>query len=151
VAYQKGYGMASLTEQKPITADTSFLLASVTKQFTAMAIMMLCEQGKLTYDDTVASFFPEFPAYAGKITVRHLLNHTAGFPEYDTLFGEAGMVSKSEYGIARKSRADSFEPTVHDVLKILAAQKEPRFAAGQKYEYSNSGYVLLALIVEKVS
>src|SRR5437016_6705 len=69
VAYQKGYGMASLTEQKPITADTSFLLASVTKQFTAMAIMMLCEQGKLTYDDTVASFFPEFPAYAGKITV----------------------------------------------------------------------------------
>ena len=149
--HSKGYGMASLGERRPITADTSFLLASVTKQFTAMAVMMLAEQGKLRYEDTLASFFPEFPAYAGKITVRHLLNHTAGFAEYDTLFEQAGTVRKADYGLPRKPRADAFEPTVFDVRKILAAQKVPRFAAGEKFEYSNSGYVLLALIVEKVS
>lgn len=151
VVHKKGYGMASLTKRQPIAADTSFLLASVTKQFTAMAIMILAEQGKLRYEDTLASFFPEFPAYANRITVRHLLNHTAGFPEYDDLFEQAGMVRKEDYGLPRKPRPDGFEPTVRDVLKILASQKAPRFAAGDKYEYSNSGYVLLALIVEKVS
>jgi len=151
VVHNKGYGTANLHERKPITPGTSFLLASVTKQFTAMAIMMLSEQGKLSYDDTLASFFPEFPAYARYITVRHLLNHTGGLREYDTLLVEAGLVRKSDYGIAKNLRADSFEPTVHDVLRILATQKEPLFAAGEKYEYSNSGYVLLALIVEKVS
>src|SRR5690242_17229394 len=151
VVHSKGYGMASLDRHRPITPGTSFLLASVTKQFTAMAIMILSEEGKLSYDDTLASFFPEFPAYARKITVRNLLNHTAGFPEYDTLLVEAGLVRKSDYGIARNLRADGFEPTVHDVLGILSAQKEPLFAAGEKYKYSNSGYVLLALIVEKVS
>jgi CubicO group peptidase (beta-lactamase class C family) len=151
IVHSKGYGMANLDEGRPITPGTSFLLASVTKQFTAMAIMILSEEGKLSYDDTLASFFPEFPAYARMITVRNLLNHTAGLPEYDTLLVEAGLVRKSDYGIARNVRADGFEPTVHDVLRILATQKEPRFAAGEKYAYTNSGYVLLALIVEKVS
>ena len=151
VVKSQGYGMANLEERRPITPSTSFLLASVTKQFTAMAVMILSEEGKLSYDDTLAGFFPEFPAYARKITVRNLLNHTVGLAEYDTLLVEAGLVRKSDYGIAREPLADRFEPTVHDVLRILTAQKEPRFAAGEKYAYSNSGYVLLALIVEKVS
>jgi CubicO group peptidase (beta-lactamase class C family) len=151
VMLSKGYGMASLAERRPITPGTSFLLASVTKQFTAMAIMLLSQAGKLSYEDTLASFFPEFPAYARKITVRNLLNHTAGLPEYDTLLVNSGLVHRSDYGIPGKPRADAFEPTVHDVLKLLAAEKTPRFTAGEKYEYSNSGYVLLALIVEKVS
>ena len=151
VVHAKGYGMASLANQTPITPDTSFLLASVTKQFTAMAIMMLAGQGKLKYDDTLASFFPQFPAYAKGITVRHLLNHTAGFPEYDRLFQDAAMVRKEDYGLPRRPARGGFEPTVQDVLKILAKQTEPRFAAGSKFEYSNSGYVLLALIVEKIS
>jgi CubicO group peptidase (beta-lactamase class C family) len=151
IVHAKGYGMASLANERRITPDTSFLLASVTKQFTAMAIMMLAEQGKLKYDDTLASFFPQFPAYARRITVRHLLNHTAGFPEYDELFQQAGMFRKEDFGLPRKPPGGGFEPTVHDVLQILAKQKEPRFPAGEKFEYSNSGYVLLALIVEKVS
>lgn len=135
VVHSKGYGMANLDERRPITPGTSFLLASVTKQFTAMAIMILSEEGKLSYDDTLASFFPEFPAYACRITVRTLLNHTAALPEYNTLLVEAGLVRKSDYGIARNLRTDGFEPTVHDVLRILATQKEPRFAAGAKYAY----------------
>jgi CubicO group peptidase (beta-lactamase class C family) len=136
IVHSRGYGMADLNEHRPITPGTSFLLASVTKQFTAMAVMILAEEGKLNYDDTLASFFPEFPAYALKITVRNLLNHTAGLPEYDTLLVKAGLVRKSDNGIARNLRADGFEPTVHDVLRILAAQKEPRFAAEEKYEYT---------------
>ena len=86
ILLKKGYGLANLETKQPIDPDTAFLLASVTKQFTAMAIMILAERGKLRYEDTLSSFFPEFPPYAQKVTIRHLLQHTAGFPEYDDLF-----------------------------------------------------------------
>ena len=150
VLLKKGYGLANLETKRPITPDTAFLLASVTKQFTAMAIMMLGERGMLKYEDPLSKFFPEFPPYAEKITVRHLLNHTAGFPEYDDLWVQSGRVDHN-WPRSSTTKPSSFEPTSKDVLKLLAQQNGLEFTPGQKWKYSNSGYVILAQIVEKVS
>jgi CubicO group peptidase (beta-lactamase class C family) len=150
VVLEKGYGLANLETQKPITPDTAFLLASVTKQFTAMAIMILAERRELNYEDPLGKFFPEFLPFAGEVTVRMLLNHTAGFPEYDELFLDRGLIDK-DWPRSSKSPRSAFEPTSKDALKLLADAKTLKFRPGEKYEYSNSGYVILAQIVEKVS
>ena len=89
VVHEKGYGLADIETRTPITTKTTFDLASVSKQFTAMAIIMLAERGKLSYGDALTKFFPEFASYAQKITVRHLLNHTSGLPDYMNVFRQA--------------------------------------------------------------
>lgn len=150
VLFKKGYGLANLEAKKPITSDTSFLLGSVTKQFTAMAVMMLAERGRIKYDDSLSKFFPEFPPYAEKVTIRQLLNHTAGFPEYDELWVKSGLVDR-DWPRSTATKPSSFEPTSKDALKLLSEQKELEFVPGQRWQYSNSGYVILAQIVEKVS
>jgi CubicO group peptidase (beta-lactamase class C family) len=147
---EKGYGLANLETRKQITPDTAFLLASVTKQFTAMAIMILAERRELRYDDPLGKFFPEFLPFARDVTVRMLLNHTAGFPEYDRLFWDRGLID-DDWPRSSKSPRSAFEPTSKDALKLLADAKTLSFRPGEKYEYSNSGYVILAQIVEKVS
>ncbi len=150
VLYEKGHGLADLRTKAPITPDTVFDLGSIGKQFTAMAIMMLAERGKLSYDDPLSKFFPQFPPYAQRITVRRLLNHTAGLTEYDQLFIRDGKIDRDyESSFGRVSW--EFEPTSKDTLSLLAQQKMLRFAPGDEWEYSNSGYVILAHIVEKVS
>src|SRR5262245_33092806 len=138
ILHEKGYGLANIATKTPITSTTTFDLASCSKQFTAMAIMMLAERGELSYDDPLTKFFPEFPAYASKITVRHLLNHTSGLPDY------MGVFRKGPAGI-------SAEPSSREALTMLTRIQEPLFAPGAKWEYSNSGYVVLAQIVEKAS
>ena len=138
VVHQKGYGLADVEAKTPITTSTTFDLASVSKQFTAMAIMMLAERGKLAYTDPLTKFFPEFPAYASKITVRHLLHHTSGLPDYMAVFRQRPA------GIGE-------EPTAREAIKMLAQIAEPRFAPGDKWEYSNSGYVVLGQIAEQAS
>jgi CubicO group peptidase (beta-lactamase class C family) len=150
VLLKKGYGLADLESRRPITSDSDFLLASVTKQFTAMAIMILQERKQLSFDDPLSKFFSEFPAYAQSITVRHLLNHLAGFPEYDDLFVATGKIDKN-WPRSSKSTRSEFEPTAKDALRLLEDVKTLRFEPGTKFEYSNSGYVILAQIVEKVS
>lgn len=138
IVHQRGYGLADVTKRRPITAQTTFDLASVSKQFTAMAIMMLVERGELSYDDTLATFFPALPAYARRITVRHLLTHTSGVPDYMTAFEE-------------KVAAVPPEPSSRDVITMIASRPEPEFVPGTRFGYSNSGYVLLAQIVEQVT
>lgn len=133
VIYERGFGKADIKRNIVFTPDSPTYLASLTKQFTAMAVMMLAEQHKLSYDDPLSKYFPEFPAYAAKITIRHLLNHTSGIPDYVGL------------GLERPGL------TNQDVLSSLIQQGSLRFPPGEKFEYSNSGYVLLALIVEKIS
>jgi len=86
IVYREGYGLADLETQRPITADTSFYLASIAKQFTAMAIMLLAEQGKLSFDDHLLTYFPQFPSWGAEITLRHMLHHTSGLPDYFALF-----------------------------------------------------------------
>src|SRR5262245_20167168 len=105
ILLKKGYGLANLENKKPIEPDTAFLLGSITKQFTAMAIMMLAERGNLRYENPLSKFLPEFPPYARQITIRHLLNHMAGFPEYDDLFSKAASSTKTIRGRRRLNQA----------------------------------------------
>src|SRR5258708_15968630 len=87
IVFEKGYGVRDLRTKIAIDAQTNFRLASFTKQFTAMAIMLLVHDGKLRYDRTLTEIFPEFPAYGKNVTVRNLLNHTGGLPDYEDLMG----------------------------------------------------------------
>jgi len=137
VLHSKGYGLANRETREAFRPDTPSLIGSVTKQFTAMAAMMLAERGKLAYDDPLAKFFPEFPPYARQITIRHLLNHTSGLPIFDEL-------TLPEHGVGK-------ETTAKDMLGVLARQQKLRFAPGAKFEYNNGGYVLLSHIIEKAS
>ena len=140
--HKKGYGRTSVEDGRIPDGETIFDLASLSKHFTATAIMMLAERGKLGYDDPLTTYFP-FPAYAQKITVRHLLHHTAGLPDYFALY-EADGDDTSRWGEGER-------PTSAGVVAALAQEPRPAFAAGKKFDYSNSGYVVLAEIVGKVS
>jgi CubicO group peptidase (beta-lactamase class C family) len=132
--FQRGYGVRDLRTFAQIDARTNFRLASFTKQFTARAIMLLVADGKLRYSDRLTDIFPEFPAYGQAITVRHLLTHTSGLPDYEDLMG---------------TRTDQIQDD--EVLVLLERQRAPKFAAGTSWSYSNSGYVVLGLIAAKVS
>src|ERR1035437_5809886 len=132
VVLAKGYGLANLEERIPCGTNTNFRLASVTKQFTAMAVMILAERKKLSLDERLTDFFPEFPAYGNPITLRHLLTHTSGVMDYEDVIPKGT-------GIPVLDR---------DVLRLLMQQDKTYFPPGTKYRYSNSAYALLALIVE---
>jgi CubicO group peptidase (beta-lactamase class C family) len=140
--FQRGYGVTDLRTLNRIDEHTNFRLASLTKQFTAMAIMLLVHDGKLRYEQSLTEIFPEFPAYGKSITIRHLLNHTSGLLDYEQL-----MVK--QYG----DLADDRIPQIKDagVLALLERVSTTSFPAGTKWRYSNSGYCLLAMVVEKVS
>lgn len=136
VIYQKGFGYANMDTKDPLKPKSVFRLASVSKQFTAMCIMMLAEQGKLNYDDDFQKYLPELK-YEG-VTIRHLLWHTSGMPGYLDFMSE--HYSDDEWYVN------------DDVIKIMAKHHPEReFEPGEKYEYSNTGYLLLASIVERVS
>jgi CubicO group peptidase (beta-lactamase class C family) len=138
--FQRAYGVRDLRSKLANDAQTNFRLASCTKQFTAMAVMLLVHDGKLKYQDRLTDVFPEFPAYGKAITVRHLLNHTSGLPDYETLMEGGASTWSAEHQI-----------TDEEVLKLLQSQKAGVFAPGTKWSYSNSGYVVLGLLVAKVS
>jgi CubicO group peptidase (beta-lactamase class C family) len=135
IIYRNALGRANFSTNVKLTPETPFCLASVTKPFTAMAIMMLAEQHKLQYDDRVSKYIPEFSPspVAGEITIRQLLTHTSGIPDFDDL------------GI--DDSALNAEKLVRALLSREAALGRP----GQRYRYSNPGYVLLAIIVKRVS
>ncbi len=128
----KGYGLANVEERIPCGTNTNFRLASVTKQFTAMAVMILAERGKLSFDERLTNFFPEFPAYGNQITLRHLLTHTSGLIDYEDVIPKGTEIPLLD----------------RDVLRLLMQQDKTYFPPGTKYRYSNSAYALLALIVE---
>ena len=135
VILRRAYGMADLERQVAATPETDYRLASVSKQFTAMAIMLLGRDGKIRYDQPVRDILPELPAAAQGVTVRHLLNHTSGLPDYEDLIPDTQTVQVSD----------------RDVLALLAHKDTLYFPPGSAYRYSNSGYVLLGLIVERAS
>jgi CubicO group peptidase (beta-lactamase class C family) len=135
--FQHGYGVTNLRTLRNIDSKTDFRLASFTKQFTALAVMLLVHDSKLRYDEPITDIFPDFPAYGRAITIRHLLTHTAGLPDYEDLMAPT-------YTATRQIQDD-------EVLALLEHPTAPKFAPGTKWAYSNSGYVLLGLIVAKVS
>jgi CubicO group peptidase (beta-lactamase class C family) len=138
ITYERGYGMASLEHDVPITPETVFYAGSVSKQFTAFAAALAMQKGRLSVDDAIRKWLPELPAYADGITVRHLLNHTSGLRDYNTLLSIAGRRGDEAYD----------NPTV---LRMTARQKGLNFAPGSEYLYSNTGYTLLATIVERAT
>jgi CubicO group peptidase (beta-lactamase class C family) len=141
MAYLGVRGVADLQGMRPIDGRTAFRLASVTKQFTAMAVMLLVRDGRLRYEDALTDLFPGFPDYGRGITVRHLLNHTSGLPDYEDLMPPADP----------KTPVEQAQIDDAGVLELLKGQTAGWFVPGALWRYSNSGYVLLGLIVEKVS
>jgi CubicO group peptidase (beta-lactamase class C family) len=113
-----------------------------------MAIMILAERHRLQFDDTLAKFCPEFPAYARTITIRNLLNHTAGLTQYDDILG---VKLDENYFRSSKSPPAAHELTAAEVLQILSRQEKLRFTPGDKFEYSDSAYVVLGQIVERLT
>jgi CubicO group peptidase (beta-lactamase class C family) len=144
ILFEKGYGLRDLRSLSKIDPQTNFRLASVTKQFTALAIMLLVHDGKLHYDDRLTDIFPGFPAYGKDIAIRNLLSHTSGLPEYEEL-----MEREERQGAARWSADHQIND--EEVLDLLKAEPMGLFAPGTRWQYSNSGYVVLGLIVAKVS
>ena len=143
-AFEQGYGVRDLRSKTKIDAQTNFRLASFTKQFTAMAIMLLVHDGKLRYDETLTEIFPDFPAYGKTITVRNLLNHTAGLPDYEDLMDTVEKAKGPTWTPEKQIQDD-------EVLELLKKEKSGKFAPGTSWSYSNSGYVMLGVIVAKVS
>lgn len=141
VAFAHGYGVTDLRTRRPIDGRTNFRLASLTKQFTAAAVMLLVGDGKLRYEDSLTGIFPDFPEYGRAITIRHLLTHTSGLPDYEDLMPPYDDATPVE------------EVQIKDieVLDLLKSQEAGMFVPGSRWAYSNSGYVLLGLVVEKVS
>jgi CubicO group peptidase (beta-lactamase class C family) len=140
----RGYGTTDVDHGSPIDARTNFRLASVSKQFTAMAIMLLVHDGRLTYATPLAEMLPGFPDYARQVTLRNLLNHTSGLPDYEAL------MDALERGGGRTYSADH-QIQDREVLTLLQQQQHLKFPPGTRWAYSNSGYVLLGLIVSTVS
>jgi CubicO group peptidase (beta-lactamase class C family) len=138
IVFQKGYGRASLEYDAPISAETIFHVASVSKQFTAMCILLLEQDRKLKIDDDVHRYLPELPDYGSPVTIRNLLQHTSGIRDQWQALGLAGW------------RLDDVI-TQKQILRILFRQKELNFPPGSRHLYSNGGYSLLAEIVARVS
>lgn len=135
VIIRRAYGMADLDRHVAATPQTDYRLASLSKQFTAMAVMLLVKDGKLRYDQPVRDLLPELPPSTAAVTVRHLLNHTSGLWDYEDLIPETRTAQLNDA----------------DVLALLAAKDSVYFPAGTQYRYSNSGYVLLGIMVARVA
>jgi CubicO group peptidase (beta-lactamase class C family) len=175
VVFERGYGVSDLRTRREIDGRTNFRLASVTKQFTAASVMLLVRDGKLRYEDNLTDIFPDFPEYGRAITVRQLLNHTSGLPDYEDLMPPVDPFADVKPRLSRRGRearlrvdpeqAPAFMPgsrgvdpslpveqiQIKDagVLELLKGQKAGKFPPGSRWAYSNSGYVVLGLVVEK--
>lgn len=135
--FRKAYGMANLELGVPLAPDSVFRLGSITKQFTAVAVLMLAEEGKLSLTDPITKFLPDYPTHGHVITVEHLLNHTSGIRSYTGIPGY--MSSRIRADLTTQELVDAFKSEPMD------------FAPGERWQYNNSGYVLLGAVIEKAS
>ncbi len=136
IIYKKAFGMANLELQVPMQVDHVFRIGSITKQFTAIAILQLMEQGKLNLQDEITKFIPDYPTQGNKITIEHLLTHTSGIQSYT---GMKDFIERIKLDLKPTEVIDHFK------------NQPMRFAPGTKWEYSNSGYFLLGYIIEKIT
>lgn len=138
IVFSKGYGISNMEYGIPIDTESIFHTASISKQFTAFAIMLLAEENKLSLDDDIREYIPEVPDFGETITLRHLANHTSGIRDQWSLLVMAGW------------RMDDVITTEH-ILKLVSQQKELNFKPGEQFLYSNTGFTLLAEVVSRVS
>jgi CubicO group peptidase (beta-lactamase class C family) len=134
--FRKAYGMADVARHVALTPETTMRLGSVTKQFTSTAILMLADEGKLSVSDDITTYLPDFPTHGKKITIEHLLTHTSGVANYTS---KPDFVTNNAKDVTLRELIDSFKNDPFD------------FEPGSAYRYSNSGYILLGAIIEKVS
>jgi CubicO group peptidase (beta-lactamase class C family) len=134
--FRKAYGLANLDKQLPMLADMALRIGSVTKQFTAVAVLMLAEQGKLKLDDEITTYLPDYPTQGERITLEHLLTHTSGIPNYSG---------------NREFLAERHLPATPEQMMRYFRNEPLDFKPGTRWAYSNSGYILLGAIIEKVS
>jgi CubicO group peptidase (beta-lactamase class C family) len=137
VLYEHGYGMANVELGVPITTETILAAASISKQFTAMSILLLAERGRLSIDDEVSKYIPDWIDHENHVTIRHLLTHTSGLREGFMLLGMAQQNPEENMNEA--------------VVRVLARQRGVNFAPGAEWQYNNGGYNLLGTIVKRVS
>jgi CubicO group peptidase (beta-lactamase class C family) len=138
IIYQRGYGMSNLEYDVPIVPRSIFHVASISKQFTALAMAMLAQQGKLSLDDPVRKYVPELPDFGAPITIRHLIHHTSGLRDQWVLLRLAGW-------------RDDDVITEKDILDLVSRQKDLNFKPGDEHLYCNTGYTLMAVIVKRVT
>jgi len=143
--FERGYGVRDLRSLSRIDPQTNFRLASCSKQFTAVSVMLLVHDGKLRYDDKLTDVFPDFPAYGKAITIRYLLNHTSGLLDYEDLMAAAEKRKGASIWTPSHQIQDA------EVLKLLKQEKTGKFASGTQWSYSNSGYVVLGSVVARIS
>jgi len=136
VIYKKAFGLANLELNVPMKTNNVFKIGSLTKQFTAISILMLMEKGKLNLDDEITKFIPDYPTNGNKITIHHLLTHTSGIKDYTKVKGLKAIAQKdlTPLELINFSKNESID-----------------FVPGEKYKYNNSGYVILGYIIEKVT
>jgi CubicO group peptidase (beta-lactamase class C family) len=138
IIYKRSYGMANLEYDIPISPNSVFDIASNSKQFTAMCIVLLARQNLLTLDDELQKHIPEIPQYSHPITLRHLIYHTSGLRDYLNLMNMSGMIIENKY-------------LTEEIIALLARQQSLNFQPGADRLYCNSGYLLLGEIVKRVS
>ena len=136
IVHSRGYGMADLEHRVPITPTSVFYVGSLSKQFTAMAIGLLAQQGALSLDEDIHKYLPELPTYGKTVTIRNLIHHTSGLPEYMPLFARAGRRPEEPF-------------TNRDVLEIVSHEPQLTSDPGERFSYSNNGYTFLAIIAER--
>ncbi|HEY4107413.1 serine hydrolase domain-containing protein, partial [Puia sp.] len=136
VIYHNAVGLASLDTRQPLDSTSNFRMASVTKQFTAMGILLLEKKGMLSFDDPIGRWLPELPARIGRtILIRHLLTHSSGLLDYENLIPASQTTQVLDA----------------DVLRLLSTRDSTLFPPGSRFRYSNTGFCLLALIIERAS
>ena len=138
LAFAKGYGMADLEHDTPITPTSRFYISSLSKQFTAMSIVLLAQEGRLSLDDWIRRWVPQVPSFGPPITLRQLLHHTSGLRDYFTLLALSGWPSDGSL-------------TERQFIDLVSRQKNLNFTPGDEFLYSNTGYALLGLVVERAS
>ena len=140
LVYTNGFGIANLEYDEPITSKSVFRIGSTSKQFTAACMVLLDEEGKLSLDDDVRKYIPELPEYKQAVTLRHMLHHTSGLPEYLSLLNDTGdFVDELDFFDEKKA------------IEAMAKGPGLVFPVGEKYVYTNSNYFLSSVVVKRVS
>ena len=138
ILYKRGYGMADLERDIPVSSNTVFYAGSLAKQFVAAAALLLEEQGKLQLSDGLHAYLPDFPDYGQKIELRHLIQHQSGIKDYFQIFEEKGLNYLDDISMEK-------------VYALIKDEPGLEFSPGEKFSYSNSGYLILSLIIERIS
>ena len=145
--YSKGYGMANIKEKIPNTPDKLFDIASTSKQFTALSILLLEEKGSLSLNDKIKTYLPELPPCYDQVKIKHLITHTSGIRDHYALMELTGIEEIS----SEEENWENHHYNEETVFGILKAQNELNFAPGSYYQYCNSGFYLAGKIVERIT